>query len=180
VGLLDRGQARLVPEPPGPMRPSPRSRRTGSGRTTLASDASQPKMVSPDAYFVFVTEHVEWLNERIIATYNSFWRLYSAIVGGSIWLSLQPGLFAAKSHVYAVISTITVVGLALVSCSLIVENVRSWRGYRLTLHELSLDEVGAHRMPKPHTLRRSASEVVMMLAMVVAAGLFGWFNPFWP
>lgn len=136
-------------------------------------------MVTDDKQYEFVSGQVRYHNDKIIESLNLFLKLFSAIVGGSIWLSLQPGITPTKMTAYIGVSDVLVIALAAFSSLLIFENLRAWRGYRNAQHRLGgIDQEGNPNIPAPRIIRASVSEGAMILTMVSAACLFWRFNPF--
>jgi len=136
-------------------------------------------MITPDKEYEFVSSQVRYHNEKIIEAFNLFIKLFSAVIGGSIWLRLQPGFDAAQGATYARMSNVLVTFLAAIACLMVAENLKSWHGYRWAQARLGgLDDKGEFRIPPPRTVRASVSEGAMMLTMVAAALLYWLFNPF--
>jgi hypothetical protein len=128
-------------------------------------------VVSDEKQYEFVSEQVRYHNEKIIESFNFFIQLFSAVVGGCIWLSIQKDQ-NAKFPSYQTLSNAIVVIVAIVAVIRIAENLRAWHGYRSAQCRLEPS------IPKPRPLRASAVEMIMILGIVVAAGLFYIFNPF--
>jgi hypothetical protein len=136
-------------------------------------------VITPDKEYEFVSSQVRYHNEKIIEAFNLFIKLFSAIVGGSIWLRLQPGFDAAQALAFARMSSLLVVFLTAIAGLMVAENLKSWHGYRWAQARLGgVDEKGHFRIPPPRTFRASVCEGAMMLTMVAAAILYWLFNPF--
>jgi hypothetical protein len=136
-------------------------------------------MVTDDKQYEFVSKQVRYHNEKIIGAFKLFIQLFSAIIGGTIWLSLQPHITATRALSYAHISDILVTVLALFSSLWVFENLRAWHGYRGAQHRLGgLDAHGKPKIPAPRLLRASVSEAAMILIIAAATFLFWRFNPF--
>jgi TRAP-type C4-dicarboxylate transport system permease small subunit len=136
-------------------------------------------MVSVDEEYKFVSEQTRYHNEKIIEALNLFIRLFSAIVGGSIWLSTQAHIPDAKIPSLVWLSDTTVILLTGLCCILVYENLRAWHGYRRAQSRLgSIDESGIPRIPPPRRLHASRTETAMIGFMILAAILFCRFNPF--
>lgn len=135
-------------------------------------------MIEDDQHYIFVCSQVRYFTEKIGASFEFFVKLYSAILGGTIWLSVQPGITAEKSAKFLVTSDALVIGLTLLSCFKLWESVRAWRGYRFAQVRLTgVDEEGRPKTPPPEVWPTHLEEVVVTIAMVAAAVLYCLFNP---
>src|SRR5262249_17109839 len=109
----------------------------------------------------------------------SFVQLFSAIVGGAIFLSVQPGKRSPQSNFeYALLSDLAVGLTALVTIVLILETMRSRRGDRERISELGGKNFYVeYHIPLP---RRSAKavELTMVFSIFVACAGFIILNPF--
>jgi TRAP-type C4-dicarboxylate transport system permease small subunit len=137
-------------------------------------------MVSDDKQYEFVSSQVQVYNQRIADAFKLFIQLFSAIVGGSVWLSIQSHI-NTKSVRFERLSDILVILVAVFCTISILENLRAWRGYREAQSRLGgTDEAGQPRIPGPKDFRNSKEEGTMMATMFLSAGLFCYFNPFAP
>ncbi len=135
-------------------------------------------MVSVDKEYEFVSAQVRFHIDKIFDSFKLFIQLFSAIVGGSIWLSLQPNM-VAKAHTYAAISNALVMLIAALCLVMVVEHNRAWRGNRKAQTRLGgKDETGKDRIPPPGSWRSSSTEIAMGLTVVAAVYLFWRYNPF--
>jgi hypothetical protein len=135
--------------------------------------------VSIDKEYEFVSSQVQEYNRRIADAFKLFVQLFSLIVGGSVWLSIQNQNTLSKSGGYARLSDILVVLVAVYCAFSIWENLRAWRGYRFAQSRLGgLDEKGNPRIPPPQTFKAASEEAGMMITILIAAVLFCFFNPF--
>jgi hypothetical protein len=135
-------------------------------------------MVSDDKQYEFVSSQVQVYNQRIADAFKLFIQLFSAIVGGSVWLSIQSHI-ATRSARYERLSDILAVLVAVFCTISVLENLRAWRGYRSAQSRLGgIDEAGKPRIPGPRGFQSSLEEGTMIATMFSAAGLFCYFNPF--
>ena len=64
-------------------------------------------MLTDDKQYEHVSLQVRYHNDKIEGSFNPFIRLFSAVVAGAIWLSLQPGV-ARRAAQYALLSNLLV------------------------------------------------------------------------
>ena len=128
--------------------------------------------VSADAEFKWVTSQIATERQRAEAAFRLYLQMFSALVGGSIWLSIQPSIAHSAHRKLAVLTDIAVtLAMAAVSVMLL-GSWRAWFSYRRAQSVL---------MPHVPPPRRWPSGVVwgaMFLCILVATGLFWMFNPF--
>jgi hypothetical protein len=126
-------------------------------------------MVSEDKEFEYVTSQIIKHVERSAEAFKMFSQLFSLIVGGAIWLSIQSKVPHPKT--YAALSDI-VLGLVTVITSLmILENYRGWRGFRIAQLKFTPE------VPSP-TWRAECIKWAMIACMATGWFLFLLFNPF--
>jgi hypothetical protein len=130
-------------------------------------------MISEEAHYKYVGSVIKHRLDQIRDAFRLFLQLFSAIVGGSIWLSIQVAEKPSR-HTYARVSDLLVALLTLVTAVMVSEALRGWWGYRKTLSRF---DTGQHRIPMPRK-RSLVTEIVMVACMVGAAVVFVWFNPF--
>ncbi len=128
-------------------------------------------MVSDDKQYEFVSGEIASRNGRIYETRGQFIRVFSAVVGGSIWLSSQKEM-ASKFLTYEILSDVIVILMTVISCASIWANLKSWEGYRLAQSRLEPS------IPKPNFYKASREELILMVVMLLASLLFMIFNPF--
>ena len=137
-------------------------------------------MIDGGLEYEFASTQFRWCSDRIGNVFYVFVQTFSAIVAGSIYLSVQPGV---RQHVlsYAVLSDTAVSLSALVTLVLIWETHASRRGYRERISHLGgKDTEGKFHVPLPKS-PRVLVEQVMTFAILAASLAFGVFNPFmWP
>jgi hypothetical protein len=127
-------------------------------------------MVSEDREFEDVTSQIIKHIERSVDAFKLFLQLFSVIVGGAIWLSIQQNVHNPKT--YAFLSDVVVGLVTFITGLMIYENYRGWRGFRNAQSERLTPHV-----PRP-TWRAQCIGWVMTLLMVAASALFCWYNPF--
>jgi hypothetical protein len=128
-------------------------------------------MVGDEKQYEFVSGQVRYHNEKIIESFEFFIKVFTTVVGGSIWLSMQKDV-ATKFGAYQTLSNSVVSVITIVAVIRVLENLRAWHGYRNAQCRLEPS------IPKPKPIRASVSEAVMVLGMITAAVLFVRFNPF--
>lgn len=138
-------------------------------------------MISDEADYAFVSTQFRWCSDAIRDAFNGYIRLIAAISGGSIYLSVQPGISSSeKLSSFALLSDVALALAALIAITQILENVRSRRGYRIKMSKLGGDwPDGTPKIPLP---KRGAIliEIVMVLSILVSLVMFVALNPFQP
>jgi hypothetical protein len=113
-------------------------------------------------------------NRNAIDAFKLFISLYSAIVGGTIWLSAQSTKVLAS---FEPLSNHAVELVTSVAILMVYEAKRGWWGYRKTQSKLAGKTTdGKHRIPPPK-LRAVLTEVVIAICMIIACWQFIQFNP---
>ena len=130
-------------------------------------------MIDPELRYGFITSQLTYSNEKIVEAFNRFIQLFAAIVGGSIWLRIQPTAKGIRLGDYAPISDVLVLVVTSVSAAIVVNETLAWWGYRVA--ECSL--VG-RQLAQPHWWKSCWAEYLMLLSMAAACGAFWTFNPF--
>lgn len=135
-------------------------------------------MISAEKQYEFVTSQIAAHVERWMDAFKLFIQLFSAIIGGSIWLSTQVKLPPTAIPTYIRLSD-TLVGLVtVITIVMVCENLRGWFSYRKTQSKLvGKDGSGKYLVPMPKC-QSHRSEGLMILVMLIACGLFFTFNPF--
>jgi hypothetical protein len=127
-------------------------------------------MVSEDKEFEYVTSQIVKHVERTVDAFKLFAQLFSAIVGGAIWLSTQR-VSPEAAKTYSHLSVGLVILVTVIVSIMILENYRAWRGFRAAQSRL------VPHVPPPKR-RSEKTGWVMILCMVAGCALFWWFNPF--
>jgi succinate dehydrogenase hydrophobic anchor subunit len=128
-------------------------------------------MVSKDKEFEYVTSQIIKHIERSVDAFKMFIQLFSAIVGGAIWLSSQPTVTAESSKAYLNLSNVLMLLVTLIASVMVFENYRVWWGYRIAQSTL------VPHVRKPRWTGVTTG-VVMIVCMVAGCILFWRFNPF--
>lgn len=135
-------------------------------------------MISESDEYKFVSEQFRWHSDKIVAIFNTFISLFSAILGGSIYLSVQ-SRDVLRGYSYQILSDLIVVLSAVVACILIEEYARSRLGYRRRISVLSgRDEKGDFRIPMPKGIGNLVIECAMITSILGVSAAFWLFNPF--
>jgi hypothetical protein len=117
-------------------------------------------------------------NRNALDAFKLFISLYSAIVGGSIWLSIQADKNSSSYSSYGWLSNGAVALLTIVAVVLVFEAKRGWWGYRKAQSKLvGKTADGNYRIPLPKLFPTALTEGVMVLSMVAAGVGFIMFNP---
>ncbi|MFL5297808.1 MAG: hypothetical protein ACJ798_15645 [Phenylobacterium sp.] len=136
-------------------------------------------MAHEEKQFEFVCNQVAHFQGKGEQFFTRFIQIVSAVIGGSIWLSMQGSLTPSKASRFAWLSDAVIVSLAVLSCAFIIEHLRAWKGYRDAQVRLGgTDAEGRNIIKAPAPLRSSVAEGFMMLAMLLVAVGFCIFNPF--
>lgn len=131
-------------------------------------------MVSDEKQYDFITKRI---NDQANQTFDGikfFVPTFSAIIGGAIWLRLQPHW--TSNPRFILLSDIIVALLTLVCVGMVVDNLRAWRGYRVVLSRITADT--NFPVPHPNLWRSARIEALLCTVMVAACVLFCVFNPF--
>jgi hypothetical protein len=91
--------------------------------------------VSEDKEFEYVTSQIIKHVERTVDAFKMFAQLFSVIVGGSIWLSIQSQA-QETTKTYANLSNILVTLVTIISSVMIFENYRCWWRFRTAQSKL--------------------------------------------
>jgi hypothetical protein len=128
--------------------------------------------VSLDKDFEVVSGRVEYFHRKISESFDFWIRTFSAIVGGSILLGIDPHFPHERVGNYVILSNSIVGLMGLVTMALIAENLRAWRGYRWAQTQLKSS------VPPPRHLSQCGAEWAMFGCVGVSTALFCYFNLF--
>ena len=112
--------------------------------------------------YEYVTKMLIHLNDKIIESLNLFLKVYSAIVGGFFWLSIQQNAQEVKKHFLPIVPFLFAV-VGLFSIVLVTTNLKSWWGYRKIESQL----VGLDRSPMPKFPASCICELFMIAIIVI-------------
>lgn len=129
-------------------------------------------MVSEDTMFAQYTEQMRYHDGKISDGFGTFLRLFSAIVGGSIWLRLQSDFSAASLH-YEVLADVLVTLLFLQSWITVREHSRAYYSNKTLRSALTAAAETQRRVKILGLTERS-----MLFCMFIATILFFAANPF--
>jgi len=136
------------------------------------------RLINVEKEYEYVSKQVMEHNTRIMDAFKLYIQVISAIIGGSIYLSLQAH-DKAKNEQYATLSDLLVVLATSLAIVMIAENLRGWHGYRKAQSRLGgTDPNGRPYIPAPRLFRASVLESALMAGMALTAALFWRFNPF--
>lgn len=135
-------------------------------------------MVSVEKQYEYVTGQLAAQIDRMNTAFKNFVQLFTAIVGGVVWLSLETKVGSTELSVYAQTSTALVCILAAVSIVLIGGNLLSWWNYRRTQALLTADDPDPNlRVPPPKITLSYSVEAAMIGCILIACALFAYYNP---
>jgi hypothetical protein len=135
-------------------------------------------MITDEHLYKTLCDMIAERNRNALDAFKLFVALYSAIVGGTIWLSAQATQPKAP---YAWLSNGVVILLTLVASILVFEAKRGWWGYREAQSKLvEKYEANDLRIPPPKLFPTVVTEGAMLIGMVIACIGFVWFNPLYP
>ncbi len=132
-------------------------------------------IIGDEELYRTLCEMIAERNRNALDAFKIFISLYSAIIGGVIWLSTQT---AQPLPSYGLLSTGVVFLITFVAVIHVIEAKRGWWGYRKAQSELvGKNKDGKYRIPPPKLFPTVLTEGAMITAMLVAAAGFYWFNP---
>lgn len=102
-------------------------------------------MISDEKIFDFVAMRANQTSNDTDTGLKLFFPMYSAILGGSIWLTDK--LEDSVPAKYKYLSDVLVILLTVVCCYIGLDNLRAWWGYRKQLSELTKDS--SHQLAGP-------------------------------
>ena len=130
-------------------------------------------MVSNEKLFdYFVSRSTQTANDTGWG-FKLFLPIYSAILGGSIWLSIQLTETIPPSYKY--VSDTLIILLTLVCAYADLDNLRAWYINRKSLAQMTAK--ADHPIPMPK-ISLMTIDVLLCVGMLVACAMFVWFNPF--
>jgi magnesium-transporting ATPase (P-type) len=127
--------------------------------------------IPEEKQYEYLTHHLEYLNEKIIESFELFIKLATAIIGGVFFLHwrLAENNLSGASFVQMSNILFWVVGISVII--LIFNNLHAWRSYRTTLSKEYPD------IPISKPIWWWLSEVMMGLVILLTCILFSRFNP---
>jgi hypothetical protein len=118
--------------------------------------------------YEFVTSSVRYHNEKIIQAFQLFIKLTTAVIGGTVYLSLQP-MDPIKHSLLTQAALVAECAICLVCIITIWANVRAWWGFRVAESKL----VGKDAKDKdfivamPTHIKSYLVEVVMTIVILL-------------
>jgi fumarate reductase subunit C len=129
-------------------------------------------MISDEKQYEFITRQIGDLARATHDGLKLFLPMFSAIVGGSIWLRLQ----SKEKAPYEYLTDALVIMLTVVCIAITLTNLKAWWGYRRKLSEITAKT--KYPAPKPVLFPSALIEMIMCLAMLATCAIFVFFNPF--
>ena len=131
-------------------------------------------MVSEDKQYEFITNRIGDLSNATEDGLKLFIPMYSAILGGSIWLRFQ--IKEAVPPHYTYLSNGLVCLLTIVCIYIVADNLRAWRGYHKDLAKLT--KTAPNPSEVPPLFPSAFIEIVLCAAMTGACVVYIIWNPF--
>jgi hypothetical protein len=131
-------------------------------------------MITEEKQYEYIGAVITDRLDRSRDSFKLFLQLFSAIVGGSFWLSKQGVSSDAATYRYIVESDALVVLVITVTGIMVYRAYRGWWGYREALARF---DGGNFPIPRPSRGTLWA-EKAMLGCMALAGGIFIAFNPF--
>jgi len=132
-------------------------------------------MISPEKQFEFITRQIAANTTRMYDAFKLFVQLFSAIVGGSVWLSIQ---HASAANAYANILNVLAFLVTVIAALTVIVNLSSWYRYREAQSLLTADAPSPElRAPPPRFWPSAVVQIGQVLCMLAACILFWIFNP---
>ncbi|MES2834624.1 MAG: hypothetical protein V4707_07965 [Pseudomonadota bacterium] len=127
----------------------------------------------------YICSQIKECSSRLDRAYEIFIQLCVAIVGGSIWLSIQDGIEQQQALWFSWLSTLAMFGLASLSTAMMLGQLFAWRRFRVTLSDLrGRNEDGSHRVALPPRFPLGLHHMAMIVSVWAIAVGFALFNPF--
>jgi hypothetical protein len=137
--------------------------------------------VSKDKQYEYVTGQVARATEWSRQAFRHYVQVYSALVGGAIWLSMDTRITGSLRETYPWLSNGAVSLLAFVAIALVFDALRSWRANRFAqVHLGRPNEIPPPRMifSTPKWGWSGMVELAIGIAIAASCAFFWWQNPF--
>lgn len=129
--------------------------------------------------------HYQHLNTEVASRstlieqkFDLFIKLFSAVVAGSVWLSLQSDLSASQRAAYAIVSNFLVWWLAAMGVIMVSAHYEAWRGYRRAQSQHGPHSLAGEPKVPPPTFPMGLMTILPMIATMAAAAIgFTVYNP---
>ncbi|HEY1606575.1 MAG TPA: hypothetical protein VGF77_13365 [Allosphingosinicella sp.] len=138
-------------------------------------------MISDDVHYRFVSEQCRYHSEKAGDAFTLFVKIFSAVVGGALWLQVQPHVNPAMSRQLGRAAAGLVLAVASLCSIRIAENMRAWKGYRKAQCRIAgNDSDGRPIIDPPNVLRASVEEGALIVSMFAASIGFALLDPTGP
>jgi hypothetical protein len=141
-----------------------------------ANVEDQSNILSVEAEYKFVSDITKYKSDLIHNTFDRFLKIFTAIVGGSIWLSLQKNVTSTNNDYYFLADTAAAL-LSIFSALIIADDFRSWFGYRERSSALGGESNGRLRIKRPTIWPAFIVPSLMITAITTSSVLFAIYNP---
>ncbi len=127
--------------------------------------------IPEEKQYEYLTHHLEYLNEKIIESFELFIKLTTAIVGGVFFIHWKLASNDPRRGSFVKMSNLLLWLVGSSAILLILDNLRAWRAYRKTLSEQYPD------IPSYSPFWWLLSEAIMCFVIVITCILFSCNNP---
>ncbi len=136
-------------------------------------------MISAEKQYDFITSQIAARLKEARDAFKLFIQIFTAIVGGSVWLATTEKIQPAAKSQYAILSSLVVVVVAIAMIVMVLDALRGWYANRKAQVLLGgLDDNGRPNIPPPRIPPSGVSEMAMIATMIIASSGFCLFNPF--
>ena len=144
----------------------------------IANDSDYYK-ISNDKHYEYVSAQARYHIDKMTLLFNFAVKGFSAVIGGSVWLSVSHNIVPNRAKEYAMLSNVLMWSILIVSIIMILDNFRSWYGYRKAQSKVAGKSVtGEPIVPGPRVFPAIITEIGMIIIMLVICLCFTTFNPF--
>jgi hypothetical protein len=135
-------------------------------------------MLSADAEYNHVSDITKYKSDLIHGAFDQFIKVFTAVVGGSIWLSRQKDLTKSDHMNFRTLSDVIVAILVIYTAISVIDDFRSWWGYRSRLTIIGKQSEINLKIGPPVLITSAIKPMVMVVTVFVALYFFWQFNPF--
>jgi len=140
----------------------------GQSDTTVNTKSGTKKLPN-DKEYEYLTDHLDYLNDKIIDAFKLFIKLATAITGGLFYLSFSDHNNLNKAYLVSM-SDGLFLAVSICAIFLIWSNLDCWRKYRVTLYN-------KYQGIPPIRKDWGRNETMMILIIILLSGIFLCFNP---
>ena len=146
------------------------------GSVAMANESSTgtSATISVEKQYEYITRQIQRNGDTAHLVFRHYVQVYSAIVGGSIWLSMQSNVSTASRTRFAWLSDGLVILLTVVAVVSVVDALRAWRANRIAQSKLGRPG----EIPLPRIPPSGVAEIAILLVIIAACCFFCAFNPF--